>query len=144
MKKTNFAVLALTVLVALAATSVYAQTFTVRANIPFDFYIGSSVMPAGEYTFDTILGNGFGRIWSADLHRSVGVLFQPTMLPVGSSKDVASLIFHRYENTYFLSEVRDGYVSADCLVPTTTKELTLKKTASLHTPDEQVVVLAKR
>ena len=144
MKKTHFAVLALTALMALAAISVYAQTFTVRANIPFDFYIGSSVMPAGEYTFDTMLGNGLGRIWSADLHRSVGLLFQPSMLPVGSSKETASLIFHRYDKAYFLSEVRDGYVSADCLVPTTTKELTLQKTASLRAPDEQVVVLAKR
>jgi hypothetical protein len=144
MKKTSFAVLALTVLVALAATSVYAQTFTVRANIPFDFYAGSKLMPAGEYTFDTILGNGFGRIWSTDLQRSVGVLFQPTMLPVGSSKETASLSFHRYDKTYFLSEVRDGYVAADCLIPTTNSESKLRKSASLHTPDEQVVVLAKR
>ena len=144
MKKTSFVVLALTVLVALAATSVYAQTFTVRANIPFDFYAGSKLMPAGEYTFDTILGNGFGRIWSADLQRSVGVLFQPTSLPVGSSKETASLSFHRYDKTYILSEVRDGYVSADCQIPTTHKELTLQKSASLHTPDEEVVVLARR
>src|SRR5512141_1980169 len=144
MKKTSFAVLALTVLVALAATSVYAQTFSVRANIPFDFYVGSKLMPAGEYTFDTILGNGLGRIRSADLRTSMGVLFQPTTLPVGTSKETASLTFHRYDKTYFLSEVRDGYVSADCLIPTTNIESTLRKTASLHAPDEKVVVLAKR
>lgn len=144
MKKTSFLILALTVLVALAVTSVYAQTFTIRATVPFDFYVGSSVMPAGEYTFDTLLGRGLGRMWSEDLHRSVAVVFQPTMLPVGSDKGSASLIFHRYDKTYFLSEVRDGFVSADCLMPATNKELTLQKSASLHTPDEKVVVLAKR
>ena len=101
-------------------------------------------MPAGEYTFDTLLGDGIGRLVSADRHRSVAVLFQSTMLPTGSGKGSASLTFHRYDKTYFLSEVRDGYVSADCLIPATTKELTLRRCASLHAPDEMVVVLAKR
>jgi hypothetical protein len=144
MKKTSFVVLALTVLVALAVTAVYAQTFTIRANVPFDFMVGSKVMPAGEYTFDTTMGHGVGRIWSESLHRSVAVLFQPTMLPAGSDRSTAVLVFHRYDKTYFLSEVRDGYVFADCLIPTTDKELALEKTASLHTPDEKVVVLARR
>ncbi len=144
MKTKSLVVLALTVLAALAATSVYAQTFIVRANIPFDFYIGSSVMPAGEYTFDTLVGNGFGRIWSPDSHRSAVVFLQSTMLPVGADKGSVSLTFHRYNKTYFLSEVRDGYVSANCLIPTTNKEMTLEKSASLHTPDEKVVVLARR
>ena len=144
MRKTNFVVLALTVLVALTAISVYAQTFIVRANIPFDFYIGSSVMPAGEYTFDTLMGDGIGRIWSTDRHRSMAVLFQAAMLPNGSNKTSASLTFHRYDKTYFLSEVRDGYASADCLIPTTTKELAVQKMASLRAPDEEVVVLARR
>ncbi len=144
MKKTSFVVLALTVLVALTAISAYAQTFIVRANIPFDFYVGSSVMPAGEYTFDTLMGNGIGRIWSADLHRSMAVLFQPSMLPVGVEKGTVTLTFHRYDKTYFLTEVRNSYVSADCLIPTNSKELTLQKTASLQAPDEEVVVLARR
>jgi hypothetical protein len=144
MKKKSLVVLALTVLAALAATSVYAQTFIVRANIPFDFYVGSSAMPAGEYTFDTLLSNGFGRIWSPDSHRSAIVFLQSAMLPLGADKGTVSLTFHRYDKTYFLSEVRDGYVSADCQIPTTHKELTLQKSASLHTPDEEVVVLARR
>jgi hypothetical protein len=144
MKKKSLVVLALTVLVALAAPSVHAQTFTIRASIPFDFYIGSSVMPAGEYTFDTRLGQGIGHIRSADLHQSVAVLIQPATLPVGSAKGSASLIFHRYDKTYFLSEVRDGFASADCLMPATNEELKLEKSASLHMPDEEVVVLAKR
>ena len=144
MKKTSFVVLALTVLVALAVTSVYAQTFTIRANVPFDFMVGSKVMPAGEYSFDTMLGHGIGRIWSENLHRSVAVLFQPTMLPAGSDRSTAVLVFHRYDKTYFLSEVRDGYVFADCLMPTTNEELKLHTSASLHAPDEEVVVLARR
>jgi hypothetical protein len=144
MKKTSFVVLALTVLVALAATSVYAQTFTVRANIPFDFYVGAAVMPAGDYTFDTLLGHGIGRIWSSDLHRSAVFTFQPGMLQPAGDKDTVSLVFHRYGRTYFLSEARDSYISADCTLPATHKELTLEKSASLHAPDEEVVVLARR
>jgi hypothetical protein len=144
MKKKSIVILALTVLAALAVTSVYAQTFTIRANVPFDFYIGSSAMPAGEYTFDTLMGQGMGRIWSADLHRSLVVPFRLTMLPAGTGKGSANLVFHRYDKTYFLAEVRDSYVSADCQIPPTNKELTLRKTASLHAPDEEVLVLAKR
>ena len=144
MKKTSLVVLTVTVLVVLAAMSVYAQTFTIRANVPFDFLVGSKVMPAGEYAFDTLLGRGIGRLSSADLQLSVAVLFQPTMLPVGSDKGSASLIFHRYDKTYFLSEVRNGFVSADCLMPASNEELTLVRSASLHAPGEVVAVLAKR
>jgi|WetSurMetagenome_2_1015567.scaffolds.fasta_scaffold892185_1 hypothetical protein len=144
MRKKSLVVLALTVLVALAATSVHAQTFTVRANIPFDFYVGSSAMPAGEYTFDTLMGHGVGHLWSADSIRNVTVLFQSTMLPTGFDGGSASLVFHRYDKTYFLSEVRNGTESADCLFPTSADELRVEKSASLRSPDEEVVVLARR
>ena len=143
MKKTSFVVLALAVLVALAVTSVYAQTFTVRANIPFDFYAGSKAMPAGDYTFDTTLGEGIGRIWNMDLHLSASMLIESATLGAGADRSSVSLVFHRYDKTYFLSEVRDGYISTDCLIPVTNKELTLEKSASLHAPDEEVVVLAR-
>ena len=144
MRKKSLVVLALTVLVALAATSVHAQTFTVRANIPFDFYAGSSAMPAGEYTFDTLMGHGIGHIWSADSIRNVTVLFQPSMLPSGFDGGSASLVFHRYDKTYFLSEVRNGVESADCVIPASSSELKIQKSASLRGPDEEVVVLARR
>ena len=142
--KKNLALLGVTVLVALAAVPVFAQTFTVRANIPFDFIVGSTTMPAGEYRFDTLSHQGAGHIQSVDLHRDVVVTFEPATLPVGSNMAPVSLIFNRYDNTYFLSEVRDGYAAADCLIPPTKKELMLEKSASLHKPDEQVVVLARR
>ena len=144
MKKMSFVVLALTVLVALAATSVSAQTFTVRANIPFDFYVGSKLMPAGEYAFDTMLGRGIGHIWSMDRHNSTAMLFEPGSLPATSDKGSVSMVFHRYDKTYFLSEVRDGYIAADCLIPVSSRELTVEKSASLHAPDEEVGVLARR
>jgi hypothetical protein len=144
MRKMSLVVMALTVLVALAGTSVYAQTFTVRANIPFDFTIGSKVMPAGDYTFDTRMGHGIGHIRSADLHRNVALLFEPSTLPIGFDRGSASLVFHRYDKTYFLSEVRDGSIAADCVIPVTNKELALEKSASLHAPDEEVLVLARR
>jgi hypothetical protein len=144
MKKTSFVVLALTVLVALAATSIYAQTFAVRANIPFDFYVGSKLMPAGDYTFDTMLGSGIGQIWSMGRHNSTTMFFEPGPLPATSDKGSVSMFFHRYDKTYFLTEVRDSYISADCMLPATHKELTLEKSASLHAPDEEVVVLARR
>jgi hypothetical protein len=144
MKKMNLVVLGVTVLVALAAVPVFAQTFNVRANIPFDFIAGSTAMPAGEYTFNTLPQPGAGHIQSADLHRDAVVTFEPAPLPVGSDMATVSLIFNRYDKTYFLSEVRDGYAAADCLIPPTKKELMLEKSASLHKPDEEVVVLARR
>ena len=142
MRKANFAFLAATILIALVAAPVYAQSIRLTANIPFDFIVGSTTMPAGEYTIDNMLGRKVAHVYNQESGENVAALFHPATLPRGVGEGQASLIFHRYDNTYFLSKVRDG--STEGLLPITNKERELEKNAALYMPDEKLVVLAQR
>ena len=103
MKKHLFSLIALGLL--FATGSAYAQSINVKANIPFDFVVDKQTMPKGEYKIESIGSEGSSvlLITSADgaskkletVHSTQSVLE-----PMGSK-----MVFHRYGNDYFLSEV---------------------------------------
>lgn len=94
----------LVVLAAFAAGgSLQAQeNNTVRANIPFNFIVGSKQLPAGRYSLFT--------------QRDHLVVIRNETVPVGvltitSTVNVPepgqhNLLFHKYGDRYFLSEIR--------------------------------------
>src|SRR3954471_19709645 len=103
MKKHLLSLIALGLL--FATGSAYAQTINVKANIPFDFVVDKQTMPKGQYKVESIGSEGSSvlLITSADgtskkletVHSTDSVLE-----PMGSK-----MVFHRYGNDYFLSEV---------------------------------------
>jgi hypothetical protein len=118
------------------AVTVSAQSATVRANIPFSFVVNGSSLPAGEYTLRQQdsqramiireTDNGVG-----DLTLAAPITAEP------SQPGTARLVFHRYGNEYFLSQVwiRGGQGEK---VPLTRRELDL--IASADVPSESVTV----
>jgi hypothetical protein len=90
-------------LVAMSPAS--AQTSAVRANVPFEFHAGNQLMPAGEYQI--ALDPVSRRVEVRGVEGGAGAY-----LAASQSTDAgevgASLAFHRYGNTYFLREVRNG------------------------------------
>jgi hypothetical protein len=89
-------------LLALAAVSVHAQSSdTVTATIPFAFTVGGTNLQAGKYTVKP--ASGALLIQNEDGKSSVMRMAGPI------SKNRASadtrLVFHRYGELYFLSEV---------------------------------------
>ena len=101
MTKRNF--LPLLAMFLLAAGSLYAQVSSpVKANIPFDFTAGNVDLPAGEYTVETTgtLGNL--------LIRGQGTpgMFLPSDAAQANRAAASSkLVFHRYGDRYFLSQI---------------------------------------
>lgn len=88
-----------------AGGSLQAQDYnSMRANIPFNFIVGGKQLPAGRYS-----------IYSQHDHV---VVIQNVTQPVGvltitSNVDVPkpgqhSLLFHKYGDRYFLSEIRSA------------------------------------
>lgn len=75
----------------------------IAAQVPFDFVLGDKAVPAGEWTVKSVSMSGVLLIQNADA--KVGVLSAPqldeTKKPAGS----CALVFHRYNNRYFLSEI---------------------------------------
>jgi hypothetical protein len=93
-----------------AVTAVYAQNKAVTANVPFSFYMGSSLMPQGVYRVSEISSDAVVRI--ASLH-SDAAKAETTLHIVGKKRvEPARLVFHRYGENYFLAQMWTGDGSA--------------------------------
>jgi hypothetical protein len=85
---------------AMAGTS-FAQSETVRANVPFDFTVGRQLLPAGTYT---IKAKSSGLIVIKNQDKPITAL--TIAGPDGNkSPKGGKLMFHRYGDQYFLSEI---------------------------------------
>ncbi len=97
----------LSVGIALAAVAaVHAQDKTMMANVPFHFYVGSSLMPQGAYRVGEISSGTVVRISSTQTNASSAV----TSLKVMGKElnEPARLVFHRYGEDYFLAQIWTG------------------------------------
>jgi len=112
MKRQMFA---LTLLTGLTCSGLFAQYPAADAKIPFDFAMGKSVMPAGEYRV-TQSSNGLVTIRELGGKHSAMTLTTParTAAPSDFQRSVKGLlVFQRYGEEYFLSDIwapsaRDG------------------------------------
>lgn len=80
-----------------------AQTRIVTANVPFSFYMGSAAMPGGAYQVDLL---GTGKLIALRTRGSANV--STAMQITGKADEGPRLVFHRYGDTYFLSEIWNG------------------------------------
>ncbi len=86
-----------------SAGSAQAQSGRMRATIPFGFYVGDSLLPAGEYQLQ-VLENGVAKVFNQDNYASV-------MFNTVRSSDPArqfgpaQVVFNKYGDDYFLSEM---------------------------------------
>jgi len=119
-----------------AAGTISAQSQTLRANIPFSFVVNGATLPAGDYTLRQQDSQRTMNIRETD--NSVGgfTLVAP-MTTESARPGTARLVFHRYGNEYFLSQVWTGDDQGE-KIPLTRRELGL--IASANDPSESVTV----
>ncbi len=102
MKNQLFALIGLGLL--LATASAYAQTGLVKANVPFNFIVNKTDMPAGEYRIQPLGVTGVAMsIQSAD--SSVVNTVLPHSCESAATPEVSKLVFHRYGSQYFLAQI---------------------------------------
>lgn len=109
---------ALAIGVAATPSSAFAQDTGVKANIPFAFQVGSTVLPAGTYIFtrqneDIMLLRGPGS------HSQALAM----VLPEASNKTpkVGTITFNKYGDRYFLHKVSSS-ASSTAYECTTSKQ----------------------
>ena len=80
----------------------------IRVSIPFDFIVKGRTLPAGEYEITRIVDEPVGLLVRDlnDKHDKVVVETEPKVDRSIAKRD--ELIFNRYGNSYFLSEVVTG------------------------------------
>jgi len=109
----------------MTAASASAQSSVVEVNVPFNFTVNNTSLPAGGYSF------GFDRMQPdvlvvRDRARNVKARYAGERGALSLGKTNA-LIFHRYDDQYFLSEVRFNSASNGIFLPATKLEKQARK-----------------
>lgn len=110
---------------ALACSGLQGQTI-MNANIPFDFQLGKSAMPAGDYQIS--YSPHLLMLRSTDGQHTVNIL----TLPASRSKkaETGLLQFNRYGNSYFFAGVWTANSAEGSTVPKTSREKELARRAA--------------
>ena len=82
-------------------TGAIAQQPALKANIPFDFTVGNTWMPAGEYTISSPLRQVV-QLRSADLAKTATIVSSQSF---NESSSGSKLVFDKYGDQYFLHRV---------------------------------------
>jgi hypothetical protein len=119
MKRTTAITLLAIANLALAGTS-FAQSNGVRATVPFDFTVGSKLLPAGTYTIAPATENK-----TVIVIRSHDKAFAALSLvhqDDNKSPNGGKLLFHKYGGQYFLSEILCDRADMNVELPTSKRE----------------------
>ena len=137
MKKHLSALLGLSLL--LATASAFAQTISLKANIPFNFVVNGKTLPAGEYTVKTM---GSERTLSIrDSSQTATSLVLANACESMQPADRTKLVFHRYGDSYFLTKVWISGNTSGHEIPASKQEAEL---AARYSGPEVVAVAALR
>jgi hypothetical protein len=134
MKKQLFALLGLGLL--LATVSAYAQTTNLKADVPFKFVVAGRAMPNGEYTIRTLNGIDHALVIGSEGQKpSIFLAHSCVSLKPVKSK----LVFTRYGDQYFLSEIWTEGNEAGYQLTKSRREVEMARSDS----PETVMVLAE-
>jgi hypothetical protein len=118
-------IFASTIAAGLMSIAAMAQP-TVTAHIPFAFYVGNTKLPAGSYEIETGMSKIL-RIKDVST-RNLAVAFNPVLITRPTALvQPGKLVFYRYGNNVFLSEMWPPGDLTGRLVPRTGLELELAR-----------------
>ena len=123
---------------AMAGTS-FAQSKMVKANIPFDFTVGKQLLPAGTYT---IKAESSGLIAVKNHDKPLTVLTL-TVQDGSRSPKGGKLIFHKYGDQYFLSEILCDSAEMDVAVSPSKAEKRVQLQQAMVQPSSEVFIAAR-
>ena len=92
----------------LVAAAVQAQLpgTPIRASIPFDFMVRGKVLPAGNYEVSRINDDPIGLMIRNLDQKHDTVMFETEPVYMRRTPGKNMLVFNRYGDTYFLSEIK--------------------------------------
>jgi len=137
MTRTYLATLGLLAL--LATGSAFGQQ-GMTFDVPFEFRVGTSVMPAGEYKVTQSLNSGLTDIACEACKVDVRVLSHTG--GGNNAPNQSRLVFNKYGDRYFLSSVWQSGTDLGRVLPVSGAERELARRAS--PPPTSQVVLARR
>jgi hypothetical protein len=130
----------LLVLCSFAATQVVRAQEPLSVNIPFAFVAGETTLPAGEYRVQKMDRNNAVLLIRCTEPR-MAIMVVTNSAGGGKLQEQSKLVFSRYGNQYFLSQVWNaGYSSGRALrISNREKEIGLLAKVEKH---DQVILIA--
>jgi hypothetical protein len=90
--------------VAVSLSSAFAQSSQmITVDLPFAFQVNNHEFPAGKYEVKADAGQAAVLLRSADCKRAIFSLSAP--VESANTHALPSLVFHRYDDRYFLSQI---------------------------------------
>jgi len=108
----------------------HAQSFAMEAKVPFEFYVGKVCLPAGSYTVER--AGVSGEVIRVADNQGLSVMILTNASSNAGSGVTSELVFNRYADSFFLSEVRWSDFRIARSVRTSSPERELARTAKSH------------
>jgi hypothetical protein len=144
-KKVFSAALTVALLAVVAAATAYAQLpgTALRASIPFDFRVRGKILPAGDYEIRRLTDEPGELIVSSVNNNHERAIFDTEPVEPKGTSSRPQIVFHRYGETYFMSEVLAGGLQTGRELPISRQERNLKRElASNKTEAAETVAVA--
>jgi len=138
---------------AFLAVSASAQSVNlIRVNVPFDFMVGGKTLQAGAYIVQRANSNDSVAMMIRSEEGKASAMFLTNAVQASTEPAQAKLVFHRYDDLYFLSEIWTDSENVGRKLPESRDERALErgltahpsegKTARKASPPEAVTVIA--
>ena len=114
----------------------------VRVTIPFDFIVSGKTLPAGNYEIRRITDSPEGLIIRNVTDKRDHLMFQTEAVQAKKIPRRSEMFFHRYGDTYFLSEVFTAGDQTGRELLTSRAERRLEYEAAKNETKPEIVALA--
>ena len=139
MKNRTLVMASMLVLCSFAATQVARAQEPLEVNIPFAFVAGDTTLPAGEYRVQKLDGNSAVMLIRCTEPRSA-IMVVTNATRTGKQQEQSKLVFHKYGEHYFLSQVWNAGFSSGRELLKTQREKEIALSAKLETHNQIILV----
>jgi len=140
MKRQAFSLISLLSLL-LVAGSAIAQT-QVRANVPFNFTVGSKTLPAGTYDIKNISSSGANLLLLQARDGNSSMMAGSNAAEAFKPADKTKLVFNHYRDQYFLAEIWVAGARRGHQLPKTSREKDLAKELAMDLTHRRIEIVA--
>ncbi|HEX6878872.1 MAG TPA: hypothetical protein VF135_00785 [Terriglobales bacterium] len=137
MKNVRYLAIAVLILMIAAATPGFAQVSSTKVSVPFEFQVGNSILPAGEYSLTQFAGQAL--VIENASGKGSAVAITNTTGGNGEARQ-PHLTFNRYGEKYFLAEAWLRYSNAGRVLHVSPAEMEIARV----TPTSELVTVGMK
>jgi len=128
----------------LVAGSAIAQSNRVAAKVPFGFMVANRSLPAGAYSVQPLSARNDGELLLRSEDSSASMIAISNAAESHKPANKTKLVFNRYGDQYFLSEIWVEGATRGRQLPETSREKEVAKELAQNTARQRVEIVAGR